>query len=80
MTAFQQRHTLYLREAFGESPVRVREFKSYGSAVKAGMTECGHGKFFVDSERRHEGSVKWTEFAPQPVNLHALTEVEMDFA
>jgi len=41
---------------------RVRVFTSYSAALKAGQQECGHGKFWVQSE--FQRGERWVDFAP----------------
>lgn len=78
MTVKTERHTLYFRENLGDEPKRIREFATYRMALKAGMRELGHGKFWVDSERKEEGATKWTEFCPPAVSLNDLAEESLD--
>lgn len=56
-----ERHLLFTRdEADREKSVRV--FTSYSAALQAGQQECGHGKFWVQSEFKRGEC--WVDFAP----------------
>jgi hypothetical protein len=56
-----ERHFLLTRdEADHDKSVRV--FTSYSAALKAGQQECGHGKFWVQSE--FQRGERWVDFAP----------------
>jgi hypothetical protein len=59
-----ERHTLFHRPTLTDTPKEVRDFGTYKAALLAGQQECGHGKFWVESERLKEGAKRWIEFAP----------------
>ena len=70
-----ERHVLYHRPIFGRAAKMVKAFQTLRGALVAGMSECGHGKFWVSSERKSQDSKSWTAFVPpQPTMAELVRE------
>ncbi len=66
----KERHTLWHRAGGRER--KGREYKTYRAAVKAGIGDLGHGKWWVESERKAKGNRAWESFAPAAIRMAVL--------
>lgn len=56
------RHRLMSRPKPADEPIELKSFDNYEEAIANGKRLCGHGKYWIESERKTPGRKTWTQF------------------